>query len=75
MKTTTWGRMVVVCKAHGIDIEKHGSEKKLIRRLPGKTEMCIVQHECCRSPSSVVWADYFRAIKHKFGLTNKDFGR
>jgi hypothetical protein len=76
MRTIAWGKLKEVLEAKGILIEDRGSEKKLTMLLPGGMKrVYILQHECCRSKSSDVWATHLRRIKLKFDLTEEDLRR
>ena len=72
--TISWGKLAKVLKTHGVQIGQRGSEVKLLRVVPGQASLIyILQHECCRSASSTVWATHFSRIKRKFGLRDSDF--
>jgi len=76
MKTIAWGKLKDALEAKGVTVEDHGSEKKLTQFLPGgKKLIYILQHECCRSKNSDVWATHLRRIKLKFGLVDADLRR
>jgi len=72
-RVVSWRVLRKALQAKGVEIGSRGSEAKLQRRNPdGSVETYILQHECCRSPNSVVWATHLRRIAGKFGLTDDD---
>ena len=75
MRTIKWGRLEAALRAKGVTIEDHGSEKKLLLTLPEGTRMYVLQHPCCRSRNSDVWATHLSKIKRKFDVTDDDLRR
>ena len=73
-RTISWGKLQAVLKDHGVRIGVRGSEAKLVKVIAGgKPIIYILQHECCRSASSTVWATHFSRIKRKFAMSDADF--
>lgn len=73
-RVITWGTLRRACKARGVEVLHRGSEALLVMPLPdGRKVVHVLSHLCCKSPSSVVWADHLTAIKRKFGFTDADF--
>jgi len=72
-RVVSWRVVRRALEARGVGIGTRGSEARLQRRNPdGTFETYILQHECCRSPSAIVWATHLRRIVWKFGLTEDD---
>ena len=70
---TTWKKLRKALKTAGVHVDSRGSEAKLSRENPdGTVDLYCLQHECCRSASSVVWDPHLAAIRRKFGLTHDD---
>jgi len=75
-RVVSWKVLRRALEARGVVIDHRGSEAKLLRREPdGTTSVYILQHECCRSGSSTVWATHLSRIKRKFALTDDDLSR
>lgn len=71
----TWGTIVDICKARGIDIlQGKGGEMKLKGPADddGVIRVMRIGHQCCRSKNSNVYIDYVKKFQRTYGIPDEE---